>query len=215
MKSSAVAVHWERLFVLWPLGTPELFYSFASYNAAQTIYRYDLAKKRAERLGRRIRVPLTAHNLQLEQVWYESKDKTRVPMFLFHKKGMKQDPATPVLLTGYERIRFEARLRLLGVVIFVLAESADTRRAKFAGGGEYGEAWHRCSACWRKSRNVFDDFEYAAQWLIDNKYNQRCATFDLWREQWRPAGRRGTDAEARVLPSCRLRLSARRHVAVP
>src|SRR5260221_966228 len=80
--------------------TPELFYSFASYNAAQTIYRYDLAKN-AQDIWAQNRVPFDGSQFAIEQVWYESKDKTRVPMFLFHKKGMKQDPSTPVLLTSY------------------------------------------------------------------------------------------------------------------
>ena len=148
--------------------TPELFYSFASYNAAQTIYRYDLAKSQ-QNIWAQNRVPFDGSQFAIEQVWYESKDKTRVPMFLFHKKGMKQDPSTPVLLTGYGGFDSSETPFYSAFYLYWAESGGMLAMPSLRGGGEYGEAWHRAGML-EKKQNVFDDFEYAAQWLIDNKY---------------------------------------------
>jgi prolyl oligopeptidase len=147
---------------------PELFYSFASYNAAQTIYRYDLAKD-SRAVWAQNRVPFDGTQFAIEQVWYESKDKTRVPMFLFHKKGLKQDGTTPVLLTGYGGFD-SSETPFYSAFYLYWAESGGMLAVpSLRGGGEYGESWHRAGML-EKKQNVFDDFEYAAQWLIDKKY---------------------------------------------
>jgi len=148
--------------------TSELFYSFDSYNAAQTIYRYDLAKSEQTVWARNM-VPFDGSKFEIEQVWYESKDKTRVPMFLFHKKGLSKDGATPVLLAGYGG--FDSNETPYYSAFFVLwAESGGILAVpNLRGGGEFGEDWHRAGMM-EKKQNVFDDFEYAAEYLIANKY---------------------------------------------
>jgi prolyl oligopeptidase len=148
--------------------SPEVFYSFDSYNAAQTIYRYDLAKAEQTVWARNM-VPFDGSKFEIEQVWYESKDKTRVPMFLFHKKGLAKDGATPVLLTGYGG--FDSSETPYYSAFFVLwAESGGILAVpNLRGGGEFGEEWHRAGMM-EKKQNVFDDFEYAAEYLIANKY---------------------------------------------
>ena len=146
----------------------ELFYSFDSYNAAQTIYRYDLARSEQSVWAKNM-VPFDGSKYEIEQVWYESKDKTRVPMFLFHKKGLTKDGGTPVLLTGYGG--FDSSETPYYSAFFVLwAESGGILAVpNLRGGGEFGEEWHRAGMM-EKKQNVFDDFEYAAEYLIANKY---------------------------------------------
>jgi prolyl oligopeptidase len=148
--------------------TPELFYSFATYNVAQTIYRYDLAKNE-QAVWAQNTVPFDGSQFAVEQVWYESKDKTRVPMFLFHKKGLQQDGATPVLLTGYGGFDSSETPSYSAFYLYWAESGGILAMPSFRGGGEYGEAWHRAGML-AKKQNVFDDFEYAAQWLIENKY---------------------------------------------
>ncbi len=147
---------------------PELFYSFASYNAAQTIYRYHLGKNEQSVWGQN-RVPFEGSQFAIEQVWYESKDKTHVPMFLFHKKGLTKDGATPVLLTGYGGFDSSETPYYSAFYLYWAERGGMLAVPSLRGGGEYGEAWHRAGMLGKK-QNVFDDFEYAAQWLIDNKY---------------------------------------------
>jgi prolyl oligopeptidase len=147
---------------------PELFYSFDSYNAAQTIYRYDLAKNERSVWAQNM-VPFDGSKFEIEQVWYESKDKTRVPMFLFHKKGLTKNGATPVLLTGYGG--FDASETPYYSPFYLLwAESGGILAvANLRGGGEFGEDWHHAGMM-EKKQNVFDDFESAAEYLIASKY---------------------------------------------
>ncbi len=146
----------------------ELFYSFDSYNAAQTIYRYDLAKG-GQTVWARNMVPFDGSKFEIEQVWYESKDKTRVPMFLFHKKGLTKEGATPVLLTGYGGFD-SSETPYYSPFYLLWAESGGILAVpNLRGGGEFGEEWHRAGMM-EKKQNVFDDFEYAAEYLIANKY---------------------------------------------
>jgi prolyl oligopeptidase len=148
--------------------TPELFYSFDSYNAAQTIYRYDLAKNEQSVWAKNM-VPFDGSKFQIEQVWYESKDKTRVPMFLFHKKGLAKNGGTPVLLTGYGGFDSSETPYYSPFYLFWAESGGILAVPSLRGGGEFGEDWHRAGMMERK-QNVFDDFEYAAEYLIANKY---------------------------------------------
>jgi prolyl oligopeptidase len=148
--------------------SPELFYSFDSYNAAQTTYRYDL-KSGEQTVWAQNKVPFDGSKFDIEQVWYESKDKTRVPMFLFHKKGLQKDGATPVLLTGYGGFD-SSETPYYSPFYLLWAESGGIlAMPSLRGGGEFGEDWHRAGMM-EKKQNVFDDFEYAAKYLIANKY---------------------------------------------
>jgi len=148
--------------------SPELFYSFESYNSVPAVFRYDVKQARSE-VWARDNVPLDSSAFEVDQVWYESKDKTRVPMFLFHKKGLKLDGLNPVLLTGYGGFDSSETpvYRPLGIVwverggIFAVAN--------LRGGGEFGEEWHH-AGMFEKKQNVFDDFISAAEFLISHKY---------------------------------------------
>jgi prolyl oligopeptidase len=148
--------------------SPEIFLAFESFNISWTIYRFDL-RDRDLKPWFSPKVPLDPSAYTVEQVWYESKDKTRVPMFLFYKKGMVKNGATPVWLTSYGG--FDANLTPTFSPSAV--EWADTggifAQPNIRGGGEFGEAWHQAGMM-EKKQNVFDDFIGAAEWLIANHY---------------------------------------------
>ncbi|HEY7156170.1 MAG TPA: prolyl oligopeptidase family serine peptidase [Gemmataceae bacterium] len=148
----------------------ETFYVFSSFATPPSIYRYDLVTGKSK-LIRRANVKFNPDDYEVKQVFYTSKDGTKVPMFLTAKKGVKLDGANPTLLYGYGgfnipltpdfRITRAAWLELGGVYA----------QANLRGGGEYGKEWHEAGTKLRK-QNVFDDFIAAAQWLIDNKYTR-------------------------------------------
>jgi prolyl oligopeptidase len=146
----------------------ELFYSFESYNSPPAIYRYDIAQAKSE-VWASGKAKFDASRFEIEQVWFPSKDKTRIPMFLFHKRGIKLDGSNPVLLTGYggfnlsETPNYTARYILWAEHGGILADAA------LRGGGEFGEEWHR-AGMFGKKQSVFDDFIAAAEFLIANKY---------------------------------------------
>lgn len=146
----------------------EFFYDFEGFSSPATIYRYDAAKGKSE-VWWQPNVPLDAKNLETEQVWYESKDKTRVPMFLYHKKGLKRDGSNPVYLTAYGG--FDVSLTpYFSPQLEVWAEHGGIVAVpNLRGGGEFGEDWHR-AGMFEKKQNVFDDFAAAAEYLIREKY---------------------------------------------
>jgi prolyl oligopeptidase len=149
-------------------GSNEIFVSFESFNIPATIYRYDL---NGGDLKAWItpKVPIDPSAYTVEQVWYESKDKTRVPMFLFYKKGMVKNGATPVWMTSYGGFD----VNLTPAFSPSAVEWADTggiyAQPNIRGGGEFGEAWHQAGMM-EKKQNVFDDFVAAGEWLIANHY---------------------------------------------
>ena len=145
----------------------EVFYSFSSFNVPPSIYRYDLITGQSE-LIRRAEVDVDPEATEVRQVFYESKDGTRVPMFLVHKKGLELDGSNPTLLYGYGgfdisivpgfSISRMAWIEMGGVYAV----------ANIRGGGEYGAEWHKAGTKLQK-QNVFDDFIAAAEYLIDTK----------------------------------------------
>jgi prolyl oligopeptidase len=146
-----------------------VFYSFNSMNIPPAIYRYDIASRQST-VFRAAKVPgYNADAFETTQVFYTSKDGTRIPMFLLHRKGLTLDGNNPTVLYaygGFNVIQFPAfsaaRLALLEQG-FVYAS------ANLRGGGEYGETWHQ-QGMKLKKQNVFDDYIAAAEWLIANKY---------------------------------------------
>ena len=150
---------------------PEVFYSFTSYTFPTSIYSYDLASGESKLLFRP-KVALTPENYVTEQVFYPSKDGTKIPMFLIYKKGMKRDGKRPVFLYGYGGFNVS-----LGPAFsyyrtpFALIEAGGIGAfANLRGGGEYGEQWHEAGTKMNK-QNVFDDFIAAAEWLIKEGYS--------------------------------------------
>jgi prolyl oligopeptidase len=148
--------------------SPELFFPFESFNAAQSIFRYDVKQAKSE-VWARDKVPIDSSTFEIEQVWYPSKDKTSVPMFLFHKKGLKLDGSNPVLLYGYGGFDVSETPTYRPFPLVWAERGGIFAVANLRGGGEFGEDWHR-AGMFEKKQTVFDDFFAAAEFLIANKY---------------------------------------------
>jgi prolyl oligopeptidase len=148
--------------------SPEIFLSFESFNVPPSIYRYDLHGGGLKPWVTP-KVPLDPNAYTVEQVWYESKDKTRVPMFLFYKKGMVKNGATPVWLTSYGGFDVNLTPSFYPTAVEWADAGGILAQPNIRGGGEFGEAWHQAGMM-EKKQNVFDDFIGAAEWLIANHY---------------------------------------------
>ncbi len=146
----------------------ETFYAFTSFISPTTIYRYDPEVGKSS-VFRQPKVDFDPSRYETTQVFYHSKDGTRVPMFLTYKKGLKRDGQNPTLLYAYGG--FDISLTpFFSVPNLVWLEMGGIyAQPNLRGGGEYGEGWHLAGTKGHK-QNVFDDFIAAAQWLIDNKY---------------------------------------------
>ena len=148
----------------------EVFFGFRSFPIPETIYRYDVAKGTLTAWAKP-KVPIESANYEVKQVWYESKDKTRVPMFLFYKKGLKLDGARPALLTGYGGFDVSETPNFVANAVVWAEQGGVWAVTNMRGGGEFGEAWHHAGMMENK-QNVFDDFIYAAEWLVKNNYTK-------------------------------------------
>jgi prolyl oligopeptidase len=169
----------EREIVLPGIGTASgfdglrddsfVFYSFSSYDVPPTIYRYDLATG-ASRVFRAPEIKgYDPSRYETTQVFYTSRDGTRVPMFLVHRKGLARDGSNPVLLWGYGGFNISETPTFNPLRLALLERGFVYAVANLRGGGEYGERWHDAGTKLKK-QNVFDDFIAAAEWLIANQY---------------------------------------------
>ncbi len=149
----------------------ETFYSFSSFATPPTIFRYDLLTGTSKKL-RQAQVKFNPDDYTVEQVFYPSKDGTKVPMFVTHKKGIKLDGTNPTLLYGYGGFSISLTPSFSIARIGWLEMGGICAMPNLRGGGEYGEDWHRQGTKLRK-QNVFDDFIGAAEWLIEHKYTSR------------------------------------------
>lgn len=146
----------------------QVFYTFTSFNFPPTIYRYDLASGKST-LFRTAHIPhFDPEDYVTEQIFYTSKDGTRAPMFLVHRKDLKMDGTNPTLLYGYGGFGITLGPGFSSLRLALLEQGFVFAQANLRGGGEYGEKWHEAGTKLHK-QNVFDDFIAAAQWLIDNK----------------------------------------------
>jgi prolyl oligopeptidase len=146
-----------------------VFYTFNSLNVPPAIYRYDIATGQST-VFRRPQVPgYDPDAFETKQVFYPSKDGTRIPMFLVYRKGLKLDGANPTLLYGYGGFNIVLTPDFSAARIALLEQGFIYAQANLRGGGEYGEAWHQ-QGMKLKKQNVFDDFIAAAEWLIANEY---------------------------------------------
>ncbi len=146
----------------------ETFYSYASFTAPATVYRYDM-KTGQSTIFRQPKVDFNPADYETKQVFYTSKDGTRVPMFITHKKGLKLDGQNPTYLYAYGGFNI-SETPAFSVSNLVWMEMGGVyAQASLRGGGEYGEDWHQ-GGMKLKKQNVFDDFIAAAEWLIANKY---------------------------------------------
>jgi prolyl oligopeptidase len=146
----------------------ETFYTFSSYNAPPTIYRYDM-KTGKSTLFRRAEVKFDPSQFEVKQVFFTSKDGTRVPMFITHKKGLKLDGTNPTLLYGYGGFNVSQTPGFSVSRVVWMEMGGVYAVANIRGGAEYGKTWWENGAKLKK-QNVFDDFIAAGEWLIDNKY---------------------------------------------
>jgi prolyl oligopeptidase len=146
----------------------ELFYSFDSFVFPATIYRYDVSTGKNE-VFRKPSVPISSDDYETEQIFYHSKDGTRVPMFIVHRKGIKLDGANPGLLTGYGGFNISIKPTFSYSYFTWVEKGGVFAEPTLRGGGEYGQDWHQAGTKERK-QNVFDDFIAAAETLIAEKY---------------------------------------------
>jgi prolyl oligopeptidase len=150
----------------------EIFYGYESFTVPPTIYRYDV-EHGASAVWAKVDAPsIDAAAYSVEQEWFHSKDGTRVPMFLVHKKGMKKDGATPTLLTGYGGFDISLTPAFERDIYLWLEHGGIYAVANLRGGAEFGEDWHRAGML-DKKQNVFDDMIAAAEFLISSKYTDR------------------------------------------
>ncbi|HTD83170.1 MAG TPA: prolyl oligopeptidase family serine peptidase, partial [Gemmatimonadaceae bacterium] len=149
-------------------GDDELFYSFTSFLNPTTIYRFDLKSRRNE-VFRAPKVSFDPSVYETRQVFYTSKDGTRVPMFITAKKGIQLDGNNPTLLYAYGGFNISMTPSFSAANIAWLEMGGIYALANLRGGGEYGKAWHE-GGMLSKKQNVFDDFIGAAQYLIQQKY---------------------------------------------
>ncbi len=146
-----------------------VFYTFNSFNYAPTIFRYDISTRKTTLFRAPEISGFKPTDYETRQVFYKSKDGTRVPMFLVYKKGIKLDGQNPTLLYGYGGFNITTSPGFNPLRLALLEQGFVYASANIRGGGEYGEKWHEAGTKLRK-QNVFDDFIAAAQWLIANKY---------------------------------------------
>ncbi len=146
----------------------EAFFDFHSYAVPRTTYRYDVSTGRST-VWARDEVPVDPDRFEVRQVWYESKDGTRIPMFLVHRKDLEPDGRRPTLLYGYGGFNASLTPRFTPDAVLWAEQGGLYAVANIRGGGEFGEEWHRAGML-EKKQNVFDDFIAAAEWLIDNGY---------------------------------------------
>ena len=147
---------------------PECFYTFTSFTIPGTIYRYDMAKNESM-LYSSPKVKFRQDDYTSEQVFFESKDGTRIPMFLTYKKGLKKNGKNPVYLYGYGGFNISLGPSFSAMRIPFLENGGIYAQVTLRGGGEYGEEWHLAGTKMQK-QNVFDDFIGAAEWLINEGY---------------------------------------------
>lgn len=145
-----------------------VFYTFTSFTFAPTIYRYDIESKKST-VFRAPDIDFKASDYETKQVFYPSKDGTKVPMFIIHKKGLKLDGNNPVLLYGYGGFSVNLLPGFNPLLIPIFEQGGVYAVANLRGGNEYGEKWHESGRQLNK-QNVFDDFISAAEYLIKEKY---------------------------------------------
>jgi prolyl oligopeptidase len=148
----------------------ETFYSYSSFNAPPTIFRYDMKTGKSE-VFRESKVDFNRNDYEVKQVFYNSKDGTRVPMFIVHKKGLKLDGTNPTLLYGYGGFNVNLTPNFSVSRIVWMEAGGIYAVPNLRGGAEYGESWWKGGSKMNK-QNTFDDFAWAAKYLIAENYTQ-------------------------------------------
>jgi prolyl oligopeptidase len=148
----------------------ETFYSYSSFNTPPTIYRYNMKTGKSE-IFRKSDVKFNPDDYEVKQVFFASKDGTKIPMFIVHKKGLVLDGNNPTLLYAYGGFNISLTPGFSVSRLAWLEMGGVYAVPNLRGGGEYGEEWHKAGTKLQK-QNVFDDFISAAEYLIAYKYTQ-------------------------------------------
>jgi prolyl oligopeptidase len=150
----------------------EVFFAFESFTVPDSVYQIDL-RTRGTSLWSKVEAPgIESEKYEAKQLWFNSKDGTRVPMFVFHKKGLELNGKNPTLLTGYGGFNISLTPEFRGERYLWLEHGGIFAIANLRGGAEFGEDWHRAGML-EKKQNVFDDFISAAEFLISEKYTDK------------------------------------------
>jgi len=150
----------------------ELFVGFQSYTVPPSIYRYDLGAGKTSQWAKVDAPSIDPSAFEVQQVWYKSKDGTRIPMFVVNKKGIEKNGKNPVLLTGYGGFNVSETPTFSRSMYLWMEHGGIYAVANLRGGAEFGEDWHRAGML-EKKQNVFDDFISAAEYLIAQKYTDK------------------------------------------
>lgn len=146
-----------------------IFYTYSSFDYPPTIFRYDIAGNRSS-VFRAPDIPgFNSERYETKQVFVTSKDGTKVPMFLVHKRGLKLDGNNPALIYGYGGFNISTNPTFNSMRLALLEQGFVYASVNMRGGSEYGEKWHE-GGMKLKKQNVFDDFIAAAEWLVANRY---------------------------------------------
>jgi prolyl oligopeptidase len=146
----------------------ETFYTFASFNYPPVIFKYNIPENKSE-VFYTTELDFDGSLYETEQIFYESKDGTKVPMFLVYKKGLKRNADNPTILYGYGGFNISMTPGFAASRALWLEQGCVYAIANIRGGGEYGEDWHKAGTILNK-QNVFDDFISAAEYLIEEKF---------------------------------------------
>lgn len=159
--SASVAVESDRT---------EAYLTFTSFNHAGSIFRFDVMAPAADlELWERPAVPIDSSDVHVEQVWYPSKDGTRVSMFLVHRQDLARTGNAPTILWGYGGFNISCTPAFSATLLPWFEDGGLYAVPNLRGGGEYGDEWHEAGMRARK-QNTFDDFVAAAEWLVANGY---------------------------------------------
>jgi len=150
----------------------EAFFGFQSFTVPPSIFRYDLNDHKTALWGKVEAPSIDPSVYDVNQVWYNSKDGTRVPMFVVYKKGLEKNAKNPTLLTGYGGFNISVTPAFNRSAYLWLEHGGVYAVANLRGGAEFGEDWHRAGML-DKKQNVFDDFIAAAEYLISEKYTDK------------------------------------------
>lgn len=146
----------------------DAFFTYSSFHVPSTIFRYDLDRMTKYNWWSPD-VPVDDGIFVLKQEWYESRDGTRVPMFILHHRDMKKDGDNPLLMTGYGGFNISRAPTFMKNAVVWVENGGVFALPNLRGGGEFGEEWHRAGTFERK-QNVFDDFIAAAEYLVEEGY---------------------------------------------